>query len=292
MEDGESPDKEELVVTRAEFEPTAELLEKLKLLPTGKHHVSFSELRDWKDCSYRHKLKHVQHIDLGKSGPLLEFGKAVHASCESFIRTREMNVDIAKQRIIEAWKVNAENESFKQNELDGFVSSAERILVEVPQWMDATFPNWEAVDAEHFLYEQVEERPHAFKGFIDAIIRCDGARSKRIHWVLDWKTTSWGWALQKKSDDMVRAQIVLYKSFWSKKLGIDPKDVRCGFVLLKRTAKDGSRCELVTVSAGDVTTTRSLKVVNNMLASVNKGLAIKNRTSCTYCDYKGTEHCK
>ena len=89
----------------------------------------------------------------------------------------------------------------------------------------------------------------------------------------------------------MRAQLVLYKNFWSHKTNTDPKDVRCGFVLLKRAAKPGAHCELVTASVGETTTERNLTVINDMLASVKRGMAIKNRNSCTYCPYKDTPHC-
>lgn len=97
--------------------------------------------------------------------------------------------------------------------------------------------------------------------------------------------------MEKKNDPIVRSQLVLYKNFWSGKTNTDPKDVRCGFILLKRTGKPSHRCELVTTSVGDVTTGRSLKVINNMVASVKRGVAIKNRNSCTYCMYYGTKYC-
>lgn len=264
---------------------------RFELLPTGKPHVSFSEIRDWDACSYRHRLKYVLKIDLGQPGPLLDFGTAVHASCEDYLRTREMKPSIALDMIRAIWEKNAALKGFEPEGLDRYVQEAQGILADVPSWMEATFPGWKFVDAEHYLYEPIEGRPHAFKGFIDGVITCDGPRGKTLVWLLDWKTTSWGWSSDKKSDPMVRAQLTLYKNFWSTKTGTDPRDVRCGFVLLKRTAKPGTRCELVTSSVGDVTTGRALQVVNNMVASVKRGIAIKNKASCEYCDYKGTEHC-
>ncbi len=260
-------------------------------LPTGKKHISFSEVRDWKDCSFRHKLKYVQKIDLGKPGPLLDFGTAVHASCENFLKTRKMDASIATKMIESVWKKNVLIEGFEPKTLPNFIAEANSILADVPTFVDQTFPNWEFLDAEHQLYEPIDGQPHAFKGFIDGVIRAKNSRNKDVVWLLDWKTTSWGWGREKKEDPMVRAQLVLYKNFWSEKMKVDPKDVRCAFVLLKRSAKPGNHCELVTTSVGDVTTGRSLKVLNNMLACVKKGVAIKNRASCQYCDYKGTEHC-
>jgi hypothetical protein len=69
------------------------------------------------------------------------------------------------------------------------------------------------------------------------------------------------------------------------------KDIRCGFVLLKRGGKPGRICELVTVSVGPKALSRALKIVNSMVASVRRGMFLKNRDSCKYCQYKDTEYC-
>jgi hypothetical protein len=260
-------------------------------LPTGKPHISFSEIRTWKECSYRHKLQHVLKIDLGKPGPLMDFGTAVHASCENFLKTRVMDVSIATNLIKSVWEKNKDIEGFELSTIDKFIKEATDILADVPKWMDESFPNWEFIDAEHYLYEPIDGHPHAFKGFIDGVIKCNSSKNKPIIWLIDWKTTSWGWSMDKKTDDMIKSQLILYKNFWTNKTQTNPKDVRCGFVLLKRAAKPGNHCELISVSVGDVTTNRSLKIVNNMLSSVKRGIAIKNRSSCTYCEYKDTPHC-
>lgn len=264
---------------------------KFELLPTGKPHISFSEMRDWSACSYRHKLKYVKKIDLGKPGPLMDFGTAIHASCEDYLKTREMKPAIAVNMIRAVWEKNAEVAGFEPKTVESYVKQAEAILADVPAWFDESFPGWVFIDAEHYLYEAIEGTSQAFKGFIDGVIKCKGPKGRDIFWLIDWKTTSWGWAYQKKSDPMIRAQLVLYKNYWSTKTGTDPKDVKCGFVLLKRSAKHGAHCELVTASIGDVTTGKNLKVITNMVASVKRGIALKNHASCEYCDYRNTEHC-
>jgi hypothetical protein len=266
-----------------------------ELLPTGKPHISFSELKDWKDCSWRHKLKHVDKIDLSTIGPLLDFGTAVHASCENFLKTRIMDQQIAFDIITESYAKNSENEKFKDFKLSNLLLEISSILADVPKWMDETFLNWECVDAEHQLYEKIDNHQHAFKGFVDAVIKCDQvsktSKVKKIYWVLDWKTTGWGWTFNKKSDDSVKSQIVLYKEFISRKMNIPSKDIKCGFVLLKRAAKPKKHCELFAVPAGDKTIKKSLSVVNNMLITVKRNIAMKNRESCTFCDYKNTQWC-
>lgn len=295
-------------------------METFDLLPTGKVHISFSELSDWVDCTWRHKLRHVDHVDLSTFGVALDNGTGLHASCEDFLETREMKVEIATEYIQTAFEKRREEDGFhdylrfnpdnyekllekyegKCTERDDiiydihltqYVEGAKATLADVPAFMDETFEDWEYIDAEHKLYEPIENHPHAFKGFIDGIIKCKGARGKLVYWLIDWKTTAWGWTRDKKADPKTKAQLVLYKNFWSKKMGIDPKDIRCGFVLLKRDAKPGQHCELVPVSVGNVTARRSLQVIDNMFASLNRGMFLKNKLNCKWCDYKGTEHC-
>ena len=266
-------------------------VEKFEMLPTGKPHVSFSELRDWQDCSFRHKLKFVDKLVVPKNVPIMDFGTAVHAACEKYLSTRVMDPDIAIIYLNETWKTNIDNVEYDYKTLASFTKEAITILQEVPVWLEETFPNWEYVDAEHQLYEPIEKYPHAFKGFIDGIIKIKGKRGEPIYWLLDWKSTAWGWRADKKSDPIVHQQLILYKNFWSTKAKIDPKSIRCGFVLLKRTAKPGAHCELIKVSVGDVTTERSLKVLNSMVSSIKKGIKLKNRSSCLYCEYKNTVHC-
>lgn len=270
----------------------ASLTNVLSALPTGKTHVSFSELRDWQECTYRHNLKYVKKINLDKPAPVLDFGTAVHASCEDFLRTRKMNSDIALDLINKSFNEKSSLEEYTDQLREQYVGEASSILRDVPIFMEETFGDWTFIDAEHLLYERVNERHNqAFKGYIDGIIKSVTNRGKEQSWVLDWKTTSWGWSREKKQDPNVARQLVYYKHNWSKKTGTPLKDIRCGFVLLKRTAKPGTHCELLKISVGDVTLERSEKIVNNMLTSVKRGIAIKNRDSCKYCPYKETEHC-
>jgi hypothetical protein len=264
-----------------------------EMLPTGKPHVSFSERSDWVACSYRHKLKFVDKIEIARPGVHMDFGTAIHAACERYLNTRVMDEKIFLKKLHELWKLNVDKfpndytvEAFKQFAKEGLA-----ILPEVPGWLEENFPEWELIDAEHMLYEPIEGQSQAFKGFIDGVISCKGPKGKTLIWLLDWKSCSWGWPSEKKGDPNVCSQLVLYKNYWSVKTDTDPKDVRCGFVLLKRTAKPGKHCELVTTSAGEVTTQRSLKVINNMVVSIKRGIALKNRSSCKWCDYYATPHC-
>jgi hypothetical protein len=257
-------------------------------LRTGKPHISFSELNSWVSCSWRHKLQQIDKIILDTRGPALDFGTAIHSACENFLKTRVMNPQIAVDAIRIAW------ETYGHPDVEEWILQAEGILADVPAWMEANFPKWRYIKAEEMLYEPIDGKPHAFKGFIDGVIVASKLVRKKMKtfvWLIDWKTTSWGWMREKKQDPATRVQLIYYKNYWCKKRNVDPKDVKCAFALLKRIAKPGEHCELLPVSVGPLTTDRALKTVSNMIHSVQKGLAYKNRHNCKWCPYFETEHC-
>tara|TARA_A100001015_G_scaffold189501_1_gene211147 strand:+ start:2727 stop:3569 length:843 start_codon:yes stop_codon:yes gene_type:complete len=270
--------------------------------PTKKPHVSFSEVKMWKECPYRHKLFQIDKIDLNEPSPFLDFGTAVHAGCENIVEGKDLNAKILTEDIKAAWKkygfdnpewVKRQPAWYKYHPVDTWCQWAENMWAEVPDFLNEQFPGWEIVKAEEELYEEIQNAPVKFKGFIDLVIKVPKKRGSGFnYWILDWKTAqSYGWRRDKKQDILMTAQLFLYKHFWSLKHNIDKKDIRCGFILLKRGAKPGKICELVQVSAGPKSLEKANKILNSMIKTVSKKFFIKNRNSCQYCPYKNTEHC-
>ena len=168
---------------------------------------------------------------------------------------------------------------------------ASDILDDVPRFLDETFLEWKGVEAEEQLYESIQNDDMSFKGFIDAVIICKNKRGQNRIWLLDWKTAGWGWRKEKKQDFNYQMQLLLYKHFWSEKHNIDPKEVKTGFILLKRDGKNGKRCELVEVSGSPKKTEEAVKIVRSMLNAVRRGFFPKNFSACRWCEFKGTDHC-
>ncbi len=303
-------------------------------LPTGKNHVSASEMRTWAECSWRHQLGHVKGIDLSEPSPVPTFGTACHEGCESFLQTRCMDVQVTHRAIDRLWDMCGFKDEVglarflerRQTTLEAAIEEygfgaksraeahrdADLVLTEVPAFMEETFPGWKHVAAELALYEPIGGTGVSLKGFVDCVIEAHDKRGRPLTWIIDWKTSAWGWKTEKKQDPLVQAQLVLYKRYWMQKMAAeglalldehgpdDPRvqshrsanmrlrDVRCGFVLLKRSAKPGEHCELVPVSVGDAPIQRVEKRTLDMISSLRRGVAVKNRSACTYCDFNGT----
>lgn len=291
-------------------------------LPTNKQHISYSELAEWLNCSFFHKLKHIDKISLDKPSIHTEFGSTIHDALENFLNTREPitdeTVEKAKIQFFESMNKLKEIDEklYKEEEVLEFSESIGPLLKQVPEWLETEFPGWQPVAAEWALYEAIEkQKDKYFKGFIDCIIKVPVKQRKAANKnspmrlseltgdtettepefqtiVLDWKTTAWGWTADKKRDFQKQLQLVLYKHFWCKINNLDLKQVKTGFVLLKRTPKkDGLRCEFVPVSVGPKTEEKALEIVQNMINQLQQRRFVKNRSSCMYCVYSGTKHC-
>lgn len=163
------------------------------MLPTGKHHVSYSEIADWMECSWRHKQKHVNKIALDDGSIHTSFGKALHDAAEQYITTKVMKT---KEEVIKDMYTHI-SELRKQASIDkatklakpDFEPHVEDMLAQLPPWLDEQFPGWECVSAEHMLFESITKQPNLnFKGFIDAVLKVPKKRGKgHVYWILDWK---------------------------------------------------------------------------------------------------------
>jgi len=273
-----------------------------------KEHVSYSEVRQWRECSWRHKLLYIDKLSTFEESPHLHYGTIIHDACEHFLKTKELKIDETKKKIKEAWdehgfdsedfiqlqsqRAQLQGWKYKHNKLKDWLQWAEASISSMPQFLNETFPDWETVSAEESLYESMENVNTKFKGYIDCIIKIPYKNSYK-YWILDWKTSSGrGWSLDKQRDFNVQAQVILYKNFWAKKNNIDLKNIQCGFVLLKKVKTVGKSCQLIKVSSGPKNLEKSAKMVRSMIKTVEKGFFLKNRDSCMFCEFKGTKYCK
>ena len=254
--------------------------------------ISFSELKNWKECPYRHKLIYKDKIPHFEGNEYTAFGTAIHSVCEKVIPLQSND---AKKVFAESFEKELSILKEQGKTLnDGLVSDmwaqASPICEQVLPAVKAHFGNFTVVSVEEELLEPISEFNSYgtnFKGFIDMVIQTDDGK----YHVIDWKTCSWGWSRDKKSDPMTTYQLTYYKNYFSKKHNIDPKLIETYFVLLKRTAKK-ENVEVLRVTSGTKKVDNSLKVLENAVINIEKGIAIKNRLNCKYCKFYKTEHCK
>lgn len=258
--------------------------------PTGKPHVSYSEVSCWTACGWKHKLTYVDKVPLPDQDWIhANFGTHVHTGVENYLKTRTMNIEAVTQAIEKEWIEKG------RKEIEKWKTWAHNILTDFPGWMDENFPGWELLGAELSLYEDIpEEESIKFKGFVDCVIRAplNEEKTRWKVWILDWKTgPAYGWKREKLEDDLTLAQLWLYKSFLTRKLDVNSREMGCAFVVLKKGAKPGSTISRYDISVGPKPMEKGEKMVRNMVTGVRKGKFIKNKYSCEWCDYRKAGIC-
>ena len=49
-------------------------------------HISYSELKEWTDCAWKHKLNYIDKIKQFKGNEHTSFGSALHTVCEVIVQ--------------------------------------------------------------------------------------------------------------------------------------------------------------------------------------------------------------
>lgn len=271
-------------------------------------HVSFSEVSSFSNgCQWRWKLDYLDGLRSENFSIHFDFGTAVHEAVEKhFTRNNPIDIPTAIKLFEEKFEeLVAKNEHgykepLSKKDRESMLASGAVIikcLKLAPELQDV-----EVVHNEFELFEDIgHEHPIKFKGFIDIVLKGKDKRGNTILWVGDFKTCSWGWDRDTRSDRWKHYQLFLYKHFLCKKFDIDPKNVRTAFILLKKRPPKGSGpIEFFPVSAGPVSVQRALdtlgSVVTEMVERSKIGDFVKDRSQCkdkygNMCPYFNSTHC-
>ena len=268
-------------------------------------HISFSELKEWTNCPWKHKLNYIDKIRQFKGNEHTAFGTALHTICENLVtidaskepmsvwRDYNPHEDFQEQFLnnLKKLKQNTPDIELKADLIEAMRTQGDHLIQFIIPALKKTFGKFELVEVEEELYENIPEQERQFKGFIDLVIYTP--EDKKYH-IIDWKTCGWGWDTRRKTDKMVTYQLTLYKHFWCKKHEKDYGEVLTHFALLKRTAKK-ENVEIFKVSNGNKKIENALKLLNKSLYNINNKNYIKNKLSCHgkfgLCEYYKTQHC-
>jgi hypothetical protein len=251
--------------------------------------ISFSELKIWNDCPYKHKLYYFENLKAFKGNEYTAFGTAMHYVCENLIP--DNNVDVEKIFQDKFTKELDALEKFDEELVSKMKTQAPKICKYILPELKSKFGNFKVISIEEELLEPVNDfttkKPLNFKGFIDLVIKTE---DNQYH-IIDWKTCSWGWDAKKRSDPMTVYQLTYYKNYFSNKHSIEPAAINTHFILLKRTANK-NLVEIVEVSSGPRRIKNSINLLEKAIKNMENNNFLKNRLSCRNCEFYKTEHCK
>ena len=254
-----------------------------------KQHISFSELRTWAECPFKHKLQYIDKIKGFTGNVFTAFGTAIHSVCEHIAKGEldpidyDEHFDLAFLYELKKLDDKPDNKMITQMRQQG-----REISPSVFPQLKEHFGKYDVFSTEEMLYVPIEELTYKWhlKGFIDLVIKTEDGK----YHILDWKSCSWGWKAEKRSEKLVTYQLTLYKKFFCQKHNIDPSLVETHFGLLKRTAKE-NKVEIFRVTSGSRKTKSATKLLTDGCRTIKASNFVKNRKSCSRCDFNKTEHC-
>jgi len=260
-------------------------------------HVSFSELKLWKECPWKHKLVYLDNLKGFKGNEHTAFGTAIHSTYEKALLNEQIDLKEYFQNEFLEELQSLPKEVKEDLNKDLIKSMRQQGNILAPLCVDALKEyfgsDFEIISAEEQLLEEIKEfveNKYNFKGFIDLVVKTQDGK----YHIIDWKTCSWGWDSRKKSDKMITYQLTFYKHYFALKHNIDPSNIETHFGLAKRTAKKNN-IELFKVTSGKKKTENALKFLRKALYNIDKKLFIKNKLSCHSffgtCEFYKTKHC-
>ena len=260
----------------------------------NRKHISFSEIKIWQECPYKHKLSYIDDLRMFKGNEFTAFGKALHAVSEKFLaeETEETPSSYFEKQFLDELKsLNSDVPDLHlRPDLVKSMRTQGRFLAPlIKPSLKKYFGEYEVFSVEEELYEDIKD-DKKFKGFIDLVLK----KGDEYH-ILDWKTCGWGWDMRKRSDKMITYQLAYYKNFFCEKHDIPPEKVKVYFGLLKRTAKK-DHIEIFDVTCGVKKIKNALKLMDHALYNIGKSNFVKNRLSCHGpfgpCEFFKTKFCR
>ena len=249
-------------------------------------HISYSELKNWNTCAFYHKLVHIDKLKGFKGNEFTAFGTAIHTVCEKKLLQEAVSEELFVEELRKNIASLDDDIEIDKKLVVDMASQGKQIIPEIDDALEDYFEEYEVVSTEEKLMEPIAGFDLNFKGFIDAVIKTSDGK----YHIMDWKSCSWGWNAQRRSEPMTTYQLTLYKHFYAIKHGIDPKLIETHFALLKRTAKK-NRVEIFRVTSGPKKTENALGLLHRALENIIKGNYVKNRLSCQRCAFYKTADC-
>jgi len=256
------------------------------------NHISYSELKNWKECPFKHKIIYIDGIKGFKGNEYTAFGTAIHDVCENILLHPESESECRMYfdlKFIDQLKLLKEQDiSLNKEMIMAMKQQGSDLSVLALPAIKNSFKEYEVFSTEEKIYEDIEgyENKYKFKGYIDLVLKTSDGK----YHIIDWKSCSWGWNFKKKSDPMITYQLTFYKHYFAKKHNIDPSNIETHFALLKRTAKK-NKVEIFRVTSGAKKTQNALNLLTKTLHNITRKNYLKNKLSCNRCEFYKTEHC-
>lgn len=274
--------------------------------------ISYSQWSMYEKCPKQWELSYIKKLAPFTHSIETTFGTAFHETMQEYLTTlltkgvkqadwmnfRNTLTEKLKSEYVRAVEQTGEHFS-NPSELGEYLEDGVAIL----EWFQKrrrhyfTTKNTELVGVEMDLCVQASENnPSVYwYGFMDLVIK-DTALNKIF--IIDIKTSRQGWNKYQKADKLKAAQLIAYKTYFSKQYGVPVDNIDIEFFIVKRKLLEESmfpqkRIQQVRPASGKPTRNKVQKQINKFIEECfnEDGSKIEDRPYMALAG-KGAKNCK
>jgi hypothetical protein len=280
-------------------------------------HVSHSQFVSYSECNLKWKLRYIDKLGTFTGNIHTLFGTAMHTVIQEYLTVMYGTSIVAaealdlngmlKTEMMGEFKLIKEGQETlpcSQDEMVEFYQDGLAILEHFRKHRGKYFmkKNYELVGIELPITMELQENVE-LKSFLDVVIR--NKISGKIT-IIDLKTSTRSWTDYHKKNFYKKAQLLLYKQFYSEKFNVPLDKISVEFLILKRKiAKQSdfpiSRLQRFEPANGKVSVNKTMKAFTEFREAIydEKGNHKTDRnynaspgSACKFCEFVKTEHCE
>ena len=279
--------------------------------------ISHSQFTAYNECNLKWKLRYIDKLSLSGGSIHTLFGSAMHTVLQEYLTTMynksiveaeklKLDVMLKEQMIKEFNIIRARWKMIpcEQKEMVEFYQDGVEIIKHFKKHRNKYFmkKNYELVGIEVPIFMNVQEGVQ-LKSFLDVVIR--NKVSGRIT-IIDLKTSTRSWTDFHKKNFYKKAQLLMYKQFYSEKFDVPLENIDVYFLILKRKiAKKSdwpiSRLQKFEPAHGKPSVNKTMKAFNDFRElifdskgnhRIDRQYPAKPGSACKFCEFYDTEHCE
>jgi len=280
-------------------------------------HVSHSQFTSYNECNLKWKLRYIDKLGTFTGNIHTLFGTAMHTVIQEYLTKMYYksikeadNLDMEsrlKEEMMKEFttiKNNQETLPCTQDEMIEFYQDGLAILDHFRKHRGKYFmkKNYELVGIELPITMELQKNVE-LKSYLDVVIR--NKISGKIT-IIDLKTSTRSWTDFHKKNFYKKAQLLLYKQFYSEKFNVPLDKITVEFLILKRKiAKQSdfpiSRLQRFEPANGKPSVNKTMKAFTEFREAIydeegihktNREYSAKPGSACKFCEFYNTEHCK
>ena len=277
--------------------------------------ISYSQYSIYKQCPYRWKLQYIDGHYVYEPNMFAVFGTAMHETLQNYLDVMYNQSGAEADRIdIESYFksqfIKCYEETMKSNDNVHFSHPAEmrefhddgiKILDFFKKKRGRYFSKkgWELVGIELPILHPVNDthKNIYMKGYLDLVMYNKNTNEITIY---DIKTSMYGWKDNAKKDPVKTAQLVIYKSYFSKQYDVPVENINVEYFIVKRKLYENcdfpqSRIQTFTPASGKIKQGKVDKSINDFINESftldgkrnEEGTYLKSvsKKSCQYCPF-------